>query len=936
MGGYSGTLTFLFTDIEGSTQLWERYPDRMRQTLAQHDVLLRTSITGHRGRVFKTVGDAFCAAFDSASLALAAALEIQRGLIHKIWEEIGALRVRIAIHSGEAEERDGDYFGPALNRVARLLAVTRGGYTIFSSAAREEIGSNFPEESALEDLGLHALRDIPEPQRIFQLVHPDLPSDFPLTAAYSPIQNNLPVPVNRFIGRSRELREIKKFLSESRLVTVTGPGGSGKTRLCLQAARELIGIFPDGVWMVELASLSDPALVAQEVAGAMGVQEEPGSPIQTTLLRYLKSRNVLLALDNCEHLVEACASMVETVLRGSPKLKVLASSRQPLGLSGEGLFRLASLSTPGSDRGATPESLLAYDSVRLFVDRAASASRQFSLTRANAAPVAQICQDLEGIPLALELAATRVKMLSVEQIAARLKERFRLLTGGSRTALPRHQTLQAALDWSHDLLSPDEQALFRRLSVFSGRFSLEAAESAAGFGEILPEAVLDLLAELVDKSLVLSDEREEEAGFRMLETIRDYGLEKLRSSGEEKEARGRHAEFYLKLAEEAEPELTGRNVVSWIGRLEMDHDNLRSALLHYRSRNDVERELRLAGALWKFWYNGHLAEGGRWLEDALSRADGASLEARAKATLGAGTMAWRQNDFPRAVSHCRKSLEMARALGDGATTAYSLVILGSVPNFQGDYPQAKQLFEQGLSLFRESGDRFGTALALLSLSQVFHHQGDCARALELLEEALGLLKSLYHAWGIAFALDIKGQVLRSLGKAEEARALLRESLAIRQDLGDKPGIAEAQAHLGQVAVDLGAHEDAALALRESLAYFQEVGASWYVAAVKEALGRLALATGRIEEAKALFRESFTVRQAVGDRRGMAESLAGLARALVRVEELEHAAALYGAATRIRREVGAPVSKADAGAEEEMRSTLESRLGPEILRSQSAP
>lgn len=473
----TGTVTFLFTDIEGSSKLWDAHPEQMQATVARHDQILREAIAGHNGITFKTVGDAFCVSFSVAADALDTALRAQRALFAEPWPEDVGIRVRMALHTGTADERDGDYFGPALNRVARLLAAGHGGQTLVSQTVRDLTLDTLPPDAALRDLGAKRLRDLQRPEQVFQLLHPDLPSEFAPLRTLDVLPNNLPRQVTSFVGREREIAEVRRLLGTTRLLTLTGSGGAGKTRLSLQVAADLLDEYADGVWLTELASLSGPALVPQSVASALGVREEPGRALVETLTDWLKSRTLLLLLDNCEHLLTACAQLADTLLKACPNLHILASSREGLGIAGETTYRIPSLSLPDAKEAATPESLSQYESVRLFIERAVAASPSFQVTNQNAPAVAQLCVRLDGIPLAIELAAARIRALSVDQIAQRLNDRFRLLTGGSRTALPRQQTLRALIDWSYDLLSDEEKTLLRRLSVFAGGWTLEAAEA---------------------------------------------------------------------------------------------------------------------------------------------------------------------------------------------------------------------------------------------------------------------------------------------------------------------------------------------------------------------------------------------------------------------------------------------------------------------------
>jgi class 3 adenylate cyclase len=486
----TGTVTFLFTDIEGSTRLWEEQPEAMRVALVRHDELMHAAIEHNGGHVFKTMGDAFCSAFHTAPEALDAALDAQLALCSEVWPKLISIKVRMALHTGVAEGRDGDYFGQPLNRVARLLSAGHGGQVLLSLATQEIIQHTFPSTIQLLAMGEYRLRDLNRPETIFQLIHPDLPNQFPPLKTLDHLTNNLPQQLTSFIGREREIAEIKALLVKTRVLTLTGSAGCGKTRLSLQVAADVLDQYPDGVWFVELAPLVDLALAPQVVASTLGLREQAGKTIVATLTDHLKSRHLLLVLDNCEHLLTACAHLCDVLLRSCPHLTVLASSREGLNIAGEQTYRVPSLSLPNPKARLTLEQVGQYEAVRLFIERATSSKADFAVTHGSAPTLAAVCQQLDGIPLAIELAAARVRSLSVEEINTRLDNRFRLLTGGSKTALPRHQTLRALIDWSYDLLSEQERLLLGRLSVFAGGWTLEAAEQVCSDpDEFLPSTL---------------------------------------------------------------------------------------------------------------------------------------------------------------------------------------------------------------------------------------------------------------------------------------------------------------------------------------------------------------------------------------------------------------------------------------------------------------
>jgi class 3 adenylate cyclase len=473
----TGTVTFLLTDVEGSTKLWEDHPEEMRTALARHDGIASAIVAAHEGVVIKSrgEGDSLFTVFGRASDAVQAACALQQAFYSEAWPEETPIRVRMALHTGEADLRDGDYYGTTVNRCARLRAIGHGGQILLSQATESLVRDSLPEGATLRDAGAYVLKDLRRSaEQVFQLIHAGLPAVLSPLRSLQP--NNLPQQLTSFIGREKEIGEIRELMGKTRLLTVTGAGGSGKTRLALEAAADLLLGEGDGAWLVELAPLSDPALTPQSVASTLGVREEPGRPVTETLVDHLRSKRVLILLDNCEHLLTACASLAETLLRNCPHVRILATSREGLGITGETTYRIPSLSVPDTKDAAKADSLARFEAVQLFMDRAQAAQPGFTLNDTNAPAVAQICVRLDGIPLAIELAAARVKAMSVDQIAARLDDRFRLLTGGSRTALPRQQTLRAMIDWSYDLLTEKEQVLLRRLSVFAGGWTLEAAE----------------------------------------------------------------------------------------------------------------------------------------------------------------------------------------------------------------------------------------------------------------------------------------------------------------------------------------------------------------------------------------------------------------------------------------------------------------------------
>ncbi|HSH78927.1 MAG TPA: adenylate/guanylate cyclase domain-containing protein, partial [Herpetosiphonaceae bacterium] len=616
----TGTVTFLFTDIEGSTKLWEHQADLMQEAFRRHEAILREAIAAHGGYAYKMIGDAFQAAFQTAPAALAASIEAQRALASKDWGEIGPIRVRMALHTGAVEERGDDYVGPLLNRVARLLSTGHGGQILLTATTRELVRDSLPPDVSLHDLGEHRLKDLVRPEHVFQVVAPDVTADFPPLKSLDTRPNNLPVQSTPLIGREQAVAALRDLLLRPgvRLVTLTGPGGTGKTRLGLQVAADLLDHFEHGVYFVNLAPISDPALVASAIAQPVAVREHGGKPLLESLKDYLRDKHLLLLLDNFEQ-VTAAAPLVADLLAAAPRLSVLVTSREVLHLYGEHDVAVLPLTLPDPGHPMPLERLTQYEAVRLFIERAQAARSDFAVTNENAPAVAEICYRLDGLPLAIELAAARIRLLPPQAMLQRLTSRLRLLIGGARNLPERQQTLRGAIAWSYDLLEQDEQTLFRRLAVFVGGFGLDAVEAVCNVPGDLDVDVLDAVESLVGKSLLREAAAADEPRLGMLETIREYALERLDQGGEADETRRRHAAYFLQVAEEAEPQLAGRQQIAWLNRLELEHDNLRAALRWAIDCGDAATALRLVGSLSRFWHDrGYAGEGRQWLAQALA------------------------------------------------------------------------------------------------------------------------------------------------------------------------------------------------------------------------------------------------------------------------------------------------------------------------------
>ena len=790
MVGPSGTVTLLFTDIEGSIRLWEADREAMAAASARHNRIVREQIEAAGGHVFKTVGEVFRAVFADPTAALASAVAVQRAVDTEPWPPGSPIRVRVALHSGACVERDGDYLGPVANRVARLLAVGHGDQVLVSGATQELLADRVHDGIGLRDLGEHRLKDLGRAERVFQVTGPGLAGGFsPLRSLDDPaLRHNLPSQATSFVGRAAELAELRSLVSGgSRLITIVGPGGIGKSRLALQVAADALDGAGDGAWLVELAPVADPELVARTVAAVLGVHEEPGRPMLDTLVDTVGDRYLLVILDNAEHVLGAAAKLADAVMRSCPRACLLVTSREPLGTSGEHVFRVPSLPVPPADLAA-PGPLAGFESVQLFAEHAAMHRQGFALDDANAAAVASVCVRLDGIPLALELAAARLGSLSVPEVSSRLDQRFRLLTGGSRTALPRHQTLRALIDWSYDLLNSEEQFVLDRLSVFAGGWTLEAAEAVTSAGDSGEWQVLDRLAALVDKSLVLAEEIQGSTRYRLLETVRHYAAERLalRAGSELDETRAAHRDHYLALVETADTHLRGPDEAVWLDRLEAEFDNIRAALAFSLADPDsAEPGLRLAAGLrWFCIMRGH---GGEVLEslDALLERPDARMPTltRARALNVNCHLLDHFGDDSTVPSMAGEAIRVARGLADDAVTADALSQLCWFRFQHGDLPAALAHIGEAAALARTTGDP-RLLVDILGRRAVLEGQaGDLGAAFAYQEETVTLSRAAGDNFRLASTLANLGIDEHAAGELAAAQAHLQEASTLAGSLG---------------------------------------------------------------------------------------------------------------------------------------------------------
>jgi predicted ATPase/class 3 adenylate cyclase len=849
----TGTVTFLFTDIEGSTTLLQRLGDHQyADIIAEHRRLLHAAFAEGNGRVVDTQGDAFLVAFSRARDAVGTAVAAQRALIKHAWPGDASLRVRMGLHTGEPVNETAGYVGVDVHRASRICSVAHGGQILVSDTTHALIAKDLPEELGLRDLGEHRLKDLAHPHRLFQVTAADLPTGFPPPKSLDVLPNNLPAQLTSFIGREREIEEIKTMLATLRLLTLTGAGGSGKTRLALQVGADLLAQYSGGVWLVELAALADPALLPQTVAYALGVPEQPGRALTETLIDSLRPKSLILLLDNCEHLLAACARFTDILLRACPDLRIVATSREGLGIAGEALYPIPTLPVPSPEPVPSIQDLAQYAAVRLFTERAMAVVPTFKVTTQNAKSVVQICGRLDGIPLAIELAAVRVKVMAPDQILARLGDRFRLLTRGSRGAPPRHQTLQAAMDWSYDLLGKKERTTLCRLSAFAGTCTLEAAEAVCDGDGVETADVLDLLTQLVDKSLVVVEEQRGEAQYRLLETVRQYARDRLLESGDAGAVQSRHQSFFLALAEEIEPRLFGPEEGELLDRLESEHDNLRAALARSLESGDAEGGLRLAGALGWFWYRqGYWAEGREWLTRTLSAGSRAGPASRARGFSAAATLAFAQGDLDSAAALGQQALALHADLGDKRGTAFAHYILGTTSVMKDDRGQAEGSLEESLRLFREAGDRWGAASALRFMATRATARGRYMEAAPMAEESLRLYREVGYKRGAGYTLLSLGRLAYVERNYARAAALFEDGHSTLGDVMDREGVAIADFYLADLARKTGDRRRAIALYQESLKIHSEMGNRRFLAQPLEGLALMSASIGDARRAATL-------------------------------------------------------------------------------------
>jgi len=820
----TGTVTFLFTDLESSTRLWEQQPEAMSAALARHDQLLTEAVEARGGTRIKGTGDGLHAVFPSAEAAVMAAVDAQRALGAEEWGPTGSLRVRMGLHTGVAEERDGDYFGPVLNRAARLMSAGHGGQVLCSQATADLVRDSLPGPISLVDLGSHRLRDLARPEFLFQVTTPDLPAEFPPLLSLESYPTNLPAERTVLIGREDLLGEISEALGEVRVVTLTGVGGVGKTRLALQVAADLLPRYRDGAWLVELAPVVDPGAVVQVVAATLGVTQRTGQTLDASLVDYLRAKQLLLVLDNCEHLLDPAATFIDEVIDVCTKVVFVVTSREGLGVAGERIIAVPSLALPHENEGDV-EILAGTEAVRLFVERARDTKSGFRLSDANQGAVVHLCRRLDGIPLAIELAAARVRSLSPAELAERLDTRFRLLAGGPRTAVERHQTLRRAIDWSYDLLAEEERQIFRRLAVFAGGFLIGAAEQVINDEGLDAADVLDPLARLVDKSLLVAEDQDGVTRYQLLETIRQYAQDRLESSDEADLYHRRHAEYYATFATEATQGMLGTDELSWTLRLEAELDNLRSALAWALAAADADLALRLVAPLAHVHTTRVGYAAAPWVEPVLALDEAPSHSLYLEVLAWSGWVAVSTGQVDRAVRSIHEALEGAAAkpISDRSMCRLLRSATGTLA-LAGLYDESGEVANRYLTLARSLHDEAETASALTGAATPFLFTGDVEAALAFLDEALAIARRLGNPSTLSQAALVGG-IVRVASEPERAGELLDEALAAARSVGNPQSAGMAIGWRAFFPLEQGDWREAARRLLRAMEHNYHVGDS---------------------------------------------------------------------------------------------------------------
>lgn len=889
----TGKVTFLFTDIEGSTRLAQENNDAYLTSLGKHHEILYEVIDSNNGFVFKIVGDSFCSAFSSPEDAINAAIQTQIKLNSTNWEN-SEIKVRMGIHSGDAEFVNQDYVGyVTLSRSSRIMSIAYGGQILITQEVYDAVKHDMEGKISFKDFGERKLKDIVLPEHVYQIVAANIPSEFPPLKSQDARQNNLPSSITKFIGRRKEIDEIKKLFSKIRLISLTGAGGTGKTRLAIQLVSELIDEFENGVWIIELSPVTDPELVAKEISTVLNLKEDPGVDIFETLKGFLKDKKILLLFDNTEHLLLKCAQIAESLLAYCPDLKIISTSREPFNIQGETIYRIPPLSMPAKIKNETFESLSGYESVRLFLERANSINSNFKLTEENIYIVAELCKKLDGIPLAIELASKRVNVLPVEEIFKRLDDRFKLLTGGNSTALPRQKTLKALIDWSYDMLSPNEQILLQRLSIFMGGWTLEAAEEICSDDSIDQYEILDLMNSLYDKSLIMFNEVNGKGRYGILESIKYYALEKL--AGKTEDFR-KNFDYFLNLSSFAKYKAKKLGQLEWLNLTQPEIDNIRRNI-QWASENNPPDDAMLVINMYDFWLNkGYLQEGFESSMKVLNSIPGDDKKLRADLLVRIARFCYELGKFAELENFSNEALSLFREINDKEGIVKAINILGLKYYTELDHKKAAELNEEALALSIEINSNEDKALSLYNLSFPVSNLGDIDRSISLKEEALKICREMKNEHLTALVLlSLSVKYSREKGDIKKAALFSEESLLLSRKIDDPYLISVNLVHLADLKLyyENKNYDEAEYILLEAYKISKDSGYNMNLFPIRIHLGGLYTETEKYDQAMQIYKEYISERDKPGGEFFMKDIIAGFAKIFLKRKNYAQALKLFG-------------------------------------------
>lgn len=922
-----GKVVFLFTDIEGSTKLAGKFPEKLEEILKRHNEILAGEVKKFRGHVFKTIGDAFCTSFSNASDAVRASVEIQRKLNSEAWS-VRDIKVRMGIHSGEACWTGEDYSGYlTLSTVQRIMSSAGGGQILVSENVREQMTDRSDEEVSFRNLGERRLKDIIKPVILYQITAPEIPSDFPPLKTLDARQNNLPVQLTTFIGRKKEINEIRAHLTERRLITLTGPGGTGKTRLSLKIGTDVIDEFANGVWFAELASLSETTFIVQEIASVFKVSYESNKDIKEVLKEHLKNKQLLLILDNCEHLISGCAEICGELLAACPDLKIIATSREALQIRGEMVYSIPSLSVPEVNKKVDSESVKNYESIRLFSDRAKLINKDFEINENNASDLAWLCLRLDGIPLAIELAAARINVLPVNKILHKLSNRFSLLTGGMRNSLPRQQTLKALIDWSYELLNDAEKNLFLKISVFSGGCTLEAAEEICSDDEYPPESILDTITSLVSKSLLTFNRNGNESRYNMLESIKHYGCDK---SENKSEISGKISEYYYNLSELFEKNFKSTNEKELLNKIENELDNIRFSL-NYLLENNTEKSLRMSLLLSDFWKNKGLnSEGMKHILKCLENSEIVDEDLRFNGYHNACQLMLSTGNFKKIKEICLMNIDLSR-YNESVNVRFKR-LLADVECYQGNFQNAEKLYLECLTVLERNNDKRNIAACRMNLGAVYTNTGKYIEAKKIYEEVMNLPDDLNNKFLKANIIMNLGVIEFELCNYENASNLLQDCLTLSDEMGNNSMVSYTYYNLALVELATGKYSEAKNYAELSLNIALESEDKRTYANSLQILGDIYVKMKDYTNALLSFEKSIVASQEISEKLILACSLTGLSIALLEMGIDISSCILLSCSKKMFEDLGVHLTETDAKRFDENFQILESKLsGKEFTR-----